>query len=111
MNTINIKALSVNRAWQGKRFKTPAYKSYERIVHSMLPRITIPDGYLALTLEFGFSSKLADFDNGIKPFIDILQKKYGFNDNKIKSAVITVNNDVKNGDEYISFSLTGRSSK
>ena len=97
--------MSVNRAWQGRRFKTPLYKKYERDVLAILPEIKVPDGLLSLEIIFGFSSKLSDFDNGLKPFIDILQKKYGFNDNKIKRATITVNNDVKKGNEYIKFNL------
>jgi len=27
---IPIKPLTVNKAWQGRRFKTPAYKQYEK---------------------------------------------------------------------------------
>ncbi len=84
MIKVNIKPLSVNCAWQGKRFKTPAYKTYEKAVLLMLPkRIELPEPPFALKLEFGFSSKLADIDNGVKPFVDILQKKYGINDKDI----------------------------
>ena len=32
-----IKPLSVNEAWQGKRFKTNSYKSYEKDVMRLLP--------------------------------------------------------------------------
>ena len=103
MNLVNIKPLSVNKAWQGRRFKTPAYKRYESDVLRILPRVTLPEGFLSLSIEFGYSSKLSDIDNGLKPFIDILQKKYGFNDNRIKSMSITVNNDVKKGAEYVKF--------
>lgn len=106
MILVNHKALSVNKAWQGKRFKTKEYKQYERVIMHMLPAsLELPDGDLCLRLEFGYSSKLADFDNGVKPFVDILQKKYGFDDRRIKLAAIAVNNNVKKGDEYIKFSL------
>lgn len=104
MNTVPIKALSVNKAWQGKRFKTPAYKQFERDIMLLLPKsVKVPEGRLALRIEFGYSSKLADFDNGVKPFVDCLQKKYGFNDRQIKFAAIAINNDVKKGEEYIKF--------
>ena len=105
MNKISIKPLSVNQAWQGRRFKTPAYKTYEQAVLLSLPKLTIPDGLLVLRLEFGHSNKLSDIDNGIKPFLDCLQKKYGFNDNKVKVLMVAVNNDVKKGAEYTKFAI------
>ena len=103
MNLVKIKPLSVNKAWQGRRFKTDEYKSYEQTLLIMLPNIDIPEGELQLTLEFGFSSKASDFDNPLKPFIDCMQKRYGFNDKLIKRCVIDINNDVKKGAEYIKF--------
>ena len=106
MINIPIKPLSVNQAWQGKRFKTPAYKTYERQVLLTLPRkLTIPEGLLCLRLEFGFSSKSSDWDNPVKPFQDILQKKYNFDDNRIKLAVVVINNNVEKGGEYTKFAI------
>lgn len=104
MQTVKIKPLSVNQAWQGKRFKTPEYKRYEKDLLLILPHLTVPDGELHLTLELGFSSKQADWDNPIKPFVDILQKKYGFNDSRIYTATVT-KQIVKKGSEYIRFSI------
>ena len=43
-------------------------------------------------------------DNPIKPFTDCLQKKYGFNDNRIIEAHIK-KVKVKKGEEYIKFEL------
>lgn len=103
---IELKALSVNQAWQGKRFKTPTYKKFERDLMMMLLPLKIEDNrFLQLNVTFGYSSKLADFDNGLKPFIDVLQKKYNFNDNRIKRAIINIDNDVAKGDEYIDFEI------
>ena len=87
---INIKPLSVNCAFKGRRFKTLKYKRYERQALAMLQKLDIPDGYLCLRITFGFSSKSADIDNPLKPWIDILQKKYGFNDRMIKRLVVDV---------------------
>lgn len=101
---VDIKPLSVNQAWQGKRFKTPAYKAYEKELLLKLRPYEVPDGVIEITLRFGLSSKLADFDNPVKPFVDCLQKKYGFNDRQIKRAIIEVDN-VKKGEEYIFFEL------
>ena len=106
MQKIAVKPLSVNDAWKGRRFKTDNYKAYERAVLLSLPRkLTIPEGLLCLRLEFGFSSKSSDWDNPVKPFQDILQKKYNFDDNRIKLAVVVINNSVKKGDEYTKFAI------
>lgn len=104
MHRLNIKPLSVNKAWQGKRFKTLEYKKYIQEVLLFLPKIEIPEGELELYLKWGFSSKLSDFDNPVKCFVDCLQKKYDFNDKLIKRCVIDVEN-VDKGYEYIEFDL------
>jgi len=101
---VDIKPLSVNEAWRGRRFKTPEYRKYERDILTLLRPLQVPEGELELYLKFGFSSRGSDFDNPIKPFVDCLQKKYGFNDNKIKRAVIEVEH-VKKGKEFIEFRL------
>jgi len=99
---IKLKPLSVNKAWQGKRFKTEMYKSYEELVWFWLPNKKMPKGKLELHLTFGFSSKNSDIDNPVKPFVDILQKKYGFNDRQIYRLKVE-KVDVKKGSEFIKF--------
>jgi len=101
---LNIKPMSVNLAWQGKRFKTNKYKSYEKELLILLPKLDIPDGELKVDLVFGFSSKLSDADNPVKCFVDVLQKKYGFNDNKIYEYSIK-KVDVSKGSEFIEFNI------
>lgn len=101
---IDIKPLSVNAAWQGRRFKTPEYKAYERAILLMLRPLTIPEGELELILMFGCEM---DFDNPVKPFVDCLQKKYGFNDNRIKKATIEIFS-VEKGKEFIDFEIRAR---
>lgn len=101
---LNIKPLSVNQAWQGKRFKTPAYKKYENDILLMLRPMDIPEGNLELYLKWGFSSAGSDWDNPIKPFQDCLQKKYNFNDNRVIRAV-TEKVKVKKGEEFIEFEI------
>ena len=102
---IDIKPLSINQAWGGRTFKSKKYKQYEIDLDRMLPPYEVPDGYLQINLVFGFSSAASDFDNPIKPFVDCLQRKYGFNDKMIKRAVIDVAK-VKRGKEYIEFNIT-----
>lgn len=102
--TFKIKPLSVNECWKGRRFKTDAYKDYERTLLNNLPDIVIPKPPFSVEYTFGFSSKASDFDNPIKVLQDILQKRYGFNDKFIKRAVIEVDH-VSKGNEYIKFSI------
>ena len=104
MHKINIKPLSVNQAWQGKRFKTNLYKQYEHDVLLLLPKIKIVAPPYRLNLIVGFSNKASDIDNILKPFLDILQKKYGINDKYIEVLYIEKQIVTKNND-FISFEL------
>ena len=101
---IDIKPLSVNDAWKGRRFKTKKYKAYEKAVLLMLPKFEVPEGNLFLDLEFGLSSRAADIDNPIKCFIDCLQKEYDFDDNRIYELRVK-KVIVKKGSEYINFNI------
>lgn len=97
---IDIKPLSVNDAWQGRRYKSDAYRAYEKEMLLRLPAGRLPLPPYRVTYEFGFSNSLCDFDNPCKPLGDILQKKYGFNDNEIYEAHI-FKRLVKRGREYV----------
>jgi len=101
---VHIKPLSVNQCWQGKRFKTPKYKAYEKELLYRLSAMDIPEGKLKVSLVFGLSSKLADIDNPVKAFIDVLQKKYDFNDRDIYEMELK-KIDVKKGKEFIEFKI------
>lgn len=101
---LKIKALSVNQVWAGRRFKTPAYKKYEKDVTILLPKIKLPDPPYELQVECGFSNKASDLDNILKPLIDILQKKYNFNDKEIYSLIMR-KMIVKKGNEYIKITI------
>ena len=101
---IKIKPISVNQCWQGRRFKTKLYKSFEIELLSKLKPLEVPAGKLQIFIKFGLSSKNADWDNPIKPFQDILQKKDGFNDRNVYKAVVE-KVDVKKGFEFIEFEI------
>lgn len=101
---LDIKPLSVNEAWKGKRFKTPKYNRYQRDMLMILPVIEVPDSPLELCITFGFSNKQADIDNPVKCFVDCLQKKYGFNDRDIYRMVLD-KVEVKKGSEFIDFDI------
>ena len=104
MVLIRIKPLSVNECWQGRRFKTPKYKSYQRALLFYLKPLKVPDGALSIRMVIGFSNKNSDLDNPLKPFIDILQKKYGFNDSRIYELQIQ-KKIVQKGMEFIDFEI------
>lgn len=102
---IKVKPLSVNQVWQGRRYKTRKYKSYEEEVLYQLPLLDIDfAGPLSIYLNFGFSNTLSDLDNPVKPILDILQKKYGFNDRDVYELQIK-KNIVPKGEEYIELQI------
>jgi Holliday junction resolvase RusA-like endonuclease len=103
---LEVKPLSVNQCWQGRRFKTEKYKVYEKLLLHKLPPTKIPkEGKLFVKYEWGFSSSASDVDNPIKPIQDILQKKYDFNDNRIWKLEVE-KTKVKKGEEYIKIDIT-----
>lgn len=102
---INEKPLSVNQAWQGKRFKTPAYKDYEKEVLLMMPKAKVDtEEMLRVEFFFGFSNKASDLDNPVKLLMDIAQKKYGFNDKNVFEMNIR-KCIVKKGEEFIQMGI------
>lgn len=101
---INIKPISVNKCWRGRRFKTQDYEDYELELLLKLPKSKIGKGRLELFLTFGFSNKGQDIDSSLKPTIDILQKKWGINDKNIYRLI--VNKEItKKGEEFIEIKL------
>ncbi|QFS87605.1 Endodeoxyribonuclease RusA [Marinobacter sp. THAF39] len=79
-----LKPLSANESYLGKKTKSKAYRMYESHMLRVLPDLPLePKGKLKLTAEVYYSNKLSDLDNALKPFIDCLQKRYLFNDNRI----------------------------
>ena len=64
---IDIKPLSVNEAWQGRRFKSKKYEEYQNTLLWLLPKQKIPDSPYEIHFKFGFSNPLSDWDNPVKP--------------------------------------------
>ena len=102
---IDIKPLSVNEAWQGKRFKSPKYKKYEALLMNLLPKNTVPDGKLRIDITYGFSNSASDIDNPTKLLIDITQKRYGYNDKNIYELNLK-KEIVKKGKEFFEYTIT-----
>ena len=105
MITVKIEPLSVNKAWKGQRFKTDAYKAFEKeVLLTLKPMKLLPPPY-KVSFVFGFSSNGSDIDNPTKMCIDILSKKYRFNDNLIHELNIK-KEIVKKGKEFFSFEIS-----
>mgnify|MGYP000461652879 CR=1 FL=1 len=102
---IDLRPMSVNEAWQGRRFKTSGYKSFEEACLYLLPRLQLPKPPFEVQYVFGFSNKLADLGNPEKLITDILCKKYGFNDKDIYRMVLEKDIVVK-GQEYFTFQIS-----
>jgi Holliday junction resolvase RusA-like endonuclease len=106
MIRINEEPISVNKVWKGRRFKTDYYKNFERKLMYILPKsFILPEPPFEIFLRFGFSNMASDFDNPVKPIIDILQKKYKFNDKLIMKATIE-KVIVPKGKEFFEFNIT-----
>lgn len=102
---LNEKPLSINEAWQGKRFKTPAYKAYEEAMLLLMPKGKIDlEQMLRVEFFFGFSNKASDLDNPVKLLMDIAQKKYGFNDKNVFELNVR-KCIVKKGEEFIQMGI------
>ena len=99
---IKIKPLSINEAYKGKKYKTDRHNQYAKDVTLMLPEHAPFKRKLKLSITFGFSSKGSDIDNCVKPFQDLLYKKYRFNDNQIYELNVK-KEIVKKGEEFINF--------
>lgn len=102
---IHKKPLSVNEAWQGKRFKTKEYELYEKELLLLLPKKKIDESkMLRVDMFFGFSNSASDLDNPVKLLLDICQKKFGFNDKSIFELNIR-KCIVKKGKEFIEIGI------
>ena len=105
MIKIHRKPLSINEAYQGRRFRTPKYDLFKRDMNFLLPSdYKVPPPPYAIYFEFGLSSMSGDWDNCIKTIQDCISDKYGFNDKLIKRGIVDVVN-VSKGHEYISFKI------
>lgn len=104
MYKLDIKPMSVNTAYTGKRYKTDAYRAYFKLVSYSLKKFILPKPPLSVYYEFGFSNEASDIDNPVKLFQDILQKKYNFNDKDVYKMVVE-KHIVPKGKEYIKFEI------
>lgn len=104
MYKLDLKPLSLNSAYRGRRFTTPELGVYKTNLNFMLPRLGPFKGKLSVKYIFGVSSKNADGDNLIKCFQDAIATKYGFNDKDIFEWGVK-KELVDKGKEFIKFDI------
>lgn len=87
MEKMKIKPLSINDAWQGRRYKTPKYIRYTKDVSKLLlmhkkPKIEKGEK-VRIHYIFHIFNMRSDVDNFIKGFQDILFTWLGIDDSRI----------------------------
>ena len=80
---LNISPFSVNRAWQGRRFRTPEFKQWQKAVLLMMPKMKMIKGEVAVFMKFYLKSiKRSDCDNFIKCILDCCVAKGWIEDDR-----------------------------
>ena len=87
---IPIKPISVNQAFQGRRFNTPEKKAFEQQVDLLLPPKEMIKGKISIHYKFYLKNhSRIDYDNCLKVVQDCLVTKgYFEDDRKIYKALI-----------------------
>ncbi|MAG45099.1 hypothetical protein CL633_04415 [bacterium] len=96
--TIPITPISINKCWQGKRYKTGDYKQW-RIDFSRCCKAirTNLEDEIEVALSFYLKHyKTTDIDNLIKPTLDALQDKEIIKDDRFIKKIIAEKFKVKN---------------
>lgn len=83
MIDITIKPLSINEAFEGRRFKTSKCKEYEDLLWYLLPKREMIRGMVRVDYRFFLKNhSKADSDNLIKVLQDMLVKKKYIEDDR-----------------------------
>lgn len=100
MIVIGLKPLTVSRAWQGRRFKTPEYRQWEQDALWMLKGSPVHSGAVSVRIRlYMANASRSDFDNPLKVLCDVLTKAGVIEDDcKIWEAHIT---KIQSKDEHI----------
>ena len=116
MNRIKYKPISVNRAWQGRRFKSDGYKIFKRDLCILLTMFKkkLKNKLIGKPLfahyRWGVSNFRSDVDNPTKPFQDVLfDRLYPETDDHKVEVMLLEKVPVKKGDEFIEFHVDDRS--
>jgi Holliday junction resolvase RusA-like endonuclease len=107
MIKLEIKPLSVNAAWQGRRFKTPEYKHFENDV-SLLIMAQKPGKFIDTAVEVSYEFHIknylkTDVDNLVKPLQDVLVKKGIISDDRFIKKITA--EKFKSSEDFINISI------
>jgi Holliday junction resolvase RusA-like endonuclease len=81
--TFKIKPLSINQAFQGRRFKTNLYKCYERDLNAIGGKFEPIKGNVEVIIEWYLKNdKMTDIDNPTKLVLDFLTKAGAYEDDR-----------------------------
>lgn len=84
MIEIPIKPLSINQAFQGRRYKTAECKHYEECLWYLLPKKEKVRGKIHITYRFFLKNhKMMDIDNLVKVLQDMIVKKGYIEDDRL----------------------------
>lgn len=95
---IPIRALSVNEAWAGRRFRSPKYKKFERDFCKLVSFNSTPILEGELFVRYVFYIKNygnADVDNLVKQTNDMLCKRGFLKDDRYIKAIYCMKEKVK----------------
>ena len=96
---IKARALTVNKAWQGRRFKTKEYESFEKEVMYQLPKMQVK-GEVEMSYKFRLKNyAITDVSNLLKCLEDIIVKAGLIEDDR--KVVKIIAEKMKNNDESI----------
>lgn len=69
--TVHLSPISINRCWQGKRFKTKEYAYWRRDFGLVVPKRETLKGWCHVNLRFYVKNfSMIDTDNLVKPTLD-----------------------------------------
>lgn len=106
MLRINLKPISVNKAWQGRRFKSKEYKGFEQDFLLELSKMDIQktEGEYGMTLHFHMKNALAsDLSNFIKTTEDIIVKAGLVDDDRFCKQMVV--RKYKSPEDYFEFDI------
>lgn len=86
---IEVKPISVNECWQGRRYKTEKYKDWrEEAYFCTRHSLKKPVGLCNLEIAFYVPSLGMDLDNMIKPVLDSLQDSQVLKNDKLVMRIV-----------------------
>lgn len=103
---LDIKPLSINSCWQGRRYKTKEAKVYDRTLQLLLPKSKIEAQFYIVKYIFYLKSILmADLDNFIKIIQDNIVKKGIIKDDRYIVKIEA--QKIKSDRDYIEIEIQG----